>query len=114
MRDLTKSMTTFTWAMSVFGVQQMMCLMGAGVRGQSDQCANSFNQVSEAAADTLGSSLRSIYNAGDRLQSGMVDMLFGGFMSAGMDPNRWIRMGTDVLRQATRAGGACCGSSTRG
>jgi hypothetical protein len=112
MRDLTKSMTTFTWAMSVFGMQQMMNLAGLGGRGQSDQCANSFNHVSQAAADTLGSSLRSIYNAGDRLQSGMVDTLFGGFMSAGMDSNRWIRMGADAMRQATA--GACCGSSGQG
>src|SRR5262245_40841436 len=109
MRDLTKSMTTFTWAMSVFGIQQMITLLGVG-GDQGERCAESFNNVSQAAANTLGSSLRSVYGAGDRLQSGIVDTIFGGFM-AGMDPNRWMRMGADSMGQAGagmgRAGGCC-------
>jgi len=117
MRDLTKSLTTFTWAMSVFGVQQMVSLMGGASRGQGDHCAESFNNVSKAAADTLGSSLRAVYNAGDRLQAGFVDTLFGGFMTAGMDPNRWMRMGMNSMRQGGMASGmgqsgGCCGGGS--
>ena len=122
MRELTKSMTTFTWAMSVFGVQQVLNLATGGAGDQADQCAESFNHVSQASADTLGSALKAIYGAGDRLQSDMVDLLLGSLRSGVCDPRLLLRMGTEAMQQATTTGagaaagrgGACCGPSTTG
>jgi hypothetical protein len=105
MRDLAKSMMTYGWAMSVFGIQQMIDLVTPGKGGDpAGRAAKALEDVTKATTDTLDSSLKSAFNAGDRLQGGMMDMMFGGFMGAGLDPNRWMRMGTDALRQMEALG----------
>jgi hypothetical protein len=105
MRDLTKSMMSYGWAMSVFGLQQMVNLMTPGQSG--DPCgkaAKAFNDVTQATTDTLDSSLKAAYDAGNNMQSGVIDMMFGGFMAAGMDPGRWMRMGNEALQSMGTAG----------
>jgi hypothetical protein len=98
MRDLTKSMMSYGWAMSVFGVQQMLNLMVPSTNSWS-KSTKAFNDVSRTTADTLDSTLKATFRAGDNFQSGLVDMIFGGFMSAGLDPNRWARMGREAAQQ---------------
>jgi hypothetical protein len=105
MRDLTKSMTSFGWAMSVFGAQQMMNMMMAGAGGDpGGKMANAFKDVTNATTETFDGWLKSVYCTGEKLQNGMIDMMFGGFMSAGMDPARWMRMGSDALQQMVDLG----------
>jgi len=99
MRDLTKSMVSYGWAMSVFGFQQMLNLM---MPCQGDdpyaKATRAFDGVTKATADTLEGSLRSAYSAGANLQNGLIDLFFGGLMSAGLDPNRFARTGNQVAQ----------------
>lgn len=85
MRELTKSVTSFTWAMSLFGAKQMLNL------AQPAKAAAAFDSVAEATGGQLDESLRSAFEAGDRLQRSMIDATFS-LMSMGgaLDPGRVV------------------------
>ena len=68
MWDFTQSMLRFSWAMSLFGVQQMANLVSPS------KAAKAFDDVARAAEGELGSVLRETYRAGDALQRSLVDM----------------------------------------
>jgi hypothetical protein len=71
MRDLTRSMASFSWAMSMFGVEQMTNLIAPR------RAAQAFRTVASSAEGQLGSGLRSAFQTGDRLQRAVVDLSFG-------------------------------------
>jgi hypothetical protein len=70
MRDLTRSVASFTWAMSLFGVEQMANLMSPR------RAADAFGAVARSAEGALGPGLRSVFETGDRLQRAMLDTSF--------------------------------------
>jgi hypothetical protein len=70
MRDLTRSVASFTWAMSLFGVEQMANLMSPR------RAADAFGAVARSAGGALGPGLRSAFETGDRLQRAMLDASF--------------------------------------
>jgi hypothetical protein len=74
MRDFTKSLTSYTWAMSVFGIQQMFSLIGLGGNGQSGRATQAFTNVTEATSIQLGDTMRSVFRTGDNLQRAVVDL----------------------------------------
>jgi hypothetical protein len=74
MRDLTKAMTSYTWAMSVFWTQQMINMMGLGGSGSWDRSRRSFNNVTEATAEEMSDTMRAMFRGADTLQRGMVDL----------------------------------------
>src|SRR5687767_2703613 len=76
MRDLTKSMMSFSWAMSLFGLRQMTCMLNPQSWGNT---AATFENVTRSTEDQLGPTTQSIFRAGDSLQRGMVDMMFSLF-----------------------------------
>jgi haloalkane dehalogenase len=71
MRNLTKTMFRFSWSMSLFGLQQFANLLIPG------RAARAFDNASRSMAGELGEPLRTAFRAGDALQSGMVDLMFG-------------------------------------
>lgn len=79
MRDLTKSMTSYTWATSLFWTQQMLNFVGLGATDSSSRCAKSFENVTEVTADQMNEATRAVFRSGDTLQRGMVDLLFAPF-----------------------------------
>lgn len=104
MRELTKSMMSFSWAMSLFGVRQMTCMLNPQSWGST---ASTFENVTRSTEDQLGSTTQSIFRAGDSLQRGMVDMMFGlfsmGLPDSGSDRGRGDDRG--------RRGGGRCGDT---
>lgn len=70
MRDLTRSVTSFTWALSMFGVEQMANL------ASPRRAADAFEAVARSAEGALGPGLRTAFQTGDRLQRAMVDASF--------------------------------------
>lgn len=70
MRDLTRSIASFSWAMSLFGVEQMANLLSPR------RAADAFTAVARTAEGTLGPGLRTAFQTGDRLQRAMVDLSF--------------------------------------
>jgi hypothetical protein len=70
MRNLTRSVASFSWAMSLFGVEQMANLISPR------RAADAFGAVARSAQGVLGPGLRSAFQTGDRLQRSMVDLSF--------------------------------------
>src|SRR5258707_7960763 len=77
MLDFIKSTLRFSWAMSLFGVQQLEN-MGEDSRQQNDKTTTAFERVTQASEEQLAGAVKSAFKAGDQLQSGAVDMILGG------------------------------------
>ena len=84
MRDLTKAITSYTWALSVFGAQQAIGLLGLGGAGSWNRNAKALDNVTEATSNELGETMRAVFRAGDAVQRGMVDLLL-----APVSPGLW-------------------------
>ncbi len=70
MRELTRSLASFSWAMSLFGIAQMTNLVSPR------RAADAFGAVTRTAEGVLGPGLRSTFQTGDQLQRAMVDLSF--------------------------------------
>ncbi len=86
MRDLARSMIRFSWAMSVLGARQMANVLTP--RQGWDRSAEALDAVSHAAAEEMGETMKSFYQAGDRLQSGMVDTAARLFRGGWSEPGK--------------------------
>jgi hypothetical protein len=64
-------MASFSWAMSVFGVEQMTNVLSPL------RAADALQAVARSAEGELGPELRSAFQTGDRLQRAVVDLSFG-------------------------------------
>lgn len=96
-RDLTKSMTSYGWAMSVYGMQQMFNLM------TPRKAAESFEKVTAATVNEMGQAMKDTFRVGDRIQRGMVDMMMGGLSMFGMDPGRWASNAASTMQPGAGA-----------
>src|SRR5437870_4577846 len=110
MREFTKSLTSFSWALSLFGLKQMSNLFVPAQRGQNHPATDAFTDMARCAEDQLGQTLRAAFQAGDRLQRGMVDVMFSVFLWP-FDP-RMTNLRGDAGGQprSGSAGGAAMGS----
>ena len=103
MRDITKSMLSYTWAMSVFGVQQAANLLRRGQR-QDNRATEVFDGLTAAVSEQFDDTLKAAFRAGDNLQRGMVDLMFGGL--GVLNTEQWARSAermAGAAGQATRA-----------
>jgi len=92
MRDLTKSIASFSWAMSLFGMQQMAQMLRPG------EMAESLDSVTRATETQLGDMLKSAFRVGDQVQKGVVDITFSLLsLGGGVSPDRWAQTVTDAL-----------------
>jgi hypothetical protein len=105
MRDLTKSISSFSWAMSLFGLEQMMNL------ARPAKAAAAFEAVTEATERQLGDLMKSTFRAGDNMQRAMVDMTMGFMSMDAIDPGRWTRAAGDMLGRTTEAVGQAAGQA---
>jgi len=88
--------------MSWFGVQQVVNLLTPnGVGDPCNKTVQAFKAVTDATTNVLDGSLKEAFKVGDSLQKGMVDLMFGGALAGGLDPNRWARAGGNVLQSLT-------------
>ena len=111
MREFTKSMFSFSWAMSLFGMQQMTNWMTAQdpsrPRGKATEA---FDRVTQATEEQLGDVLKETFKAGDKFQRAMVDMMLGAFMPRQGSGTGMMGMAADAWGQAT----GCCGQNPWG
>ena len=113
MRDLTKSMLSFSWALPLFGMKQMMDM--AAPRDPSrpfGRVTDSFEAVTRTAQDQLGGAWNSAFRAGDQLQRGMVDLMFSFLSPEAWNPNRMMRTTSDVMQSSMNAAGHMAGAAT--
>src|SRR6516165_10794163 len=81
MRELTKSMLSFSTVMPLFIMQQMMNWMTPqDPSAPRDKTTDSFDRVTQATEEQLGEALQETFKAGDKIQRAMVDMLLGPLM----------------------------------
>src|ERR1041384_5269017 len=97
MRDFTKSIFSFSWAMSLFGVQQTTYLLSPA------KAAKAFDSVTEATQGQFTDVLKTTFNAGDKLQRSALDMTLGMFTGEALNPNKWMRMASDAAKQSADA-----------
>jgi hypothetical protein len=116
MRELTKSMLSLSWALPLFGMKQMMDM--AAPRDPSrpfGRVAESFDAVTRTAQEQLGGAWNSAFRAGDRLQRGMVDLMFSLVSPDGWSPGRVMRSTSDVMQTsmstASQMAGAAAGAA---
>jgi len=69
-------MMSYTWAMSLFGLQQTVNVLTPPRQRQAHPATQAFNNVAGSARDELGRTLEAFYRAGDNLQRGFVDAAF--------------------------------------
>ena len=97
MREFTKSMTSYTWAMSLFGLQQMINVF------RPSKATESFNHVTKATEDQFSDALKATFRAGDNLQRGFVDVTFGLLTLGAFDRGGGAQTTTDVAWQTGEA-----------
>lgn len=78
MRELTKSLLTFSLTMSLFGVKQLGNLLNSA-RGQAAgvQIKEAFDSVSNVAQQQFGETFQETFEAGDEMQRRLVDAMYG-------------------------------------
>lgn len=121
MREFTKSLMSYTWAMSLFGVQQVVNVLTPKGQQQQHPAVEAFNEVADATREQMGDVLKSTFRAGDNVQRGMVDVMFS-VMTLGMfDRNGGARAASNVgqqsaeaMRQGFRAVGQAADAVTQG
>jgi hypothetical protein len=74
MRDLIKSVNSYFWAMSLFGIKQMENMMSTGNRGEDrNPATKAMDDITDATRKQIGTTLDSIFRTGDALQRWTTD-----------------------------------------
>jgi hypothetical protein len=98
-RDLTKSMLSFSWGMSLFGTKQLVNIL------MPEKATAAFNAVTQVTEEQLGDGLKGVFRAGDQLQKGMVDLSFSFLTLEALNPSQMMKMASDIMRQTAGAFG---------
>lgn len=91
MREVAKSMLGFSWAVSLFGVQQLARLMSPSSVSR-EATASQFDEASRAVQGFLTESVAQQFRAGDAWQRRMVDTLFDAASLQSVDPRKLTGM----------------------
>lgn len=79
LRDLWKSMVSFSWALSIFGMRSLGRMTEALTSpAEVRRAAADLDRVTEATREALGEDLEEVFEIGDRLQRGAADAFVGG------------------------------------
>ena len=103
MRELAKSFNSFSWAVSLLGAQQVLNLVRRPLGGAQSPSPSDLGPVTQVAEGQLGSTLKNAFEAGEQVQRSAIDLAFGVLTLEVLDPNRFVDLSTDVLRQSTSA-----------
>lgn len=103
MRELTKSITSFSWAMSLFGARQALTFLQQPIPNGDHPASRGFEAVTRTAGSSLDGWMRGVFEAGDRLQRSTVDLMFS-FVTLGNGDLGRVGRATDRAVRAT--GGA--------
>lgn len=115
MRELTKSLISFSWAMSLFGVKQLANMITPGdPKETTEKAAVAFDSVTHAAEEQLGDTIRPTFKAGDNVQRGMVDLMFNMVTLQQVDPRKIVKMTTDMMQKSAEAVGQTMQSQSGG
>jgi hypothetical protein len=86
MRESIKSLMSFSWAMALFGVRQFQNLLAPRPDRFGGGATGAFRAVARAMEGQLTGPTRDMFQAGERLQQGMIDRMFGAVGSPRVAP----------------------------
>lgn len=94
-RDLTKSVLSFSWAMSLFGTKQLADL------STPEHTTRAFDTVTQATEGQLSDVLKGAFRAGDHLERKVVDMALDCCTLQAFNPSQLMKMASDLMQQTT-------------
>lgn len=101
MRDLTKSFTSFSWAMTLFGLDQLRHLIADDDSGKRrERIGGDLDAMTSAAKDRLSERNASMFDAGNTLQSDMVDLTFDIFRGEELKPRKMLDRAADFVEES--------------
>jgi hypothetical protein len=101
MRDLTKSFTSFSWAMTLFGLDQLRHLVADDDSGKRrERIGGDLDAMTTAAKDRLSERNASMFDAGNTLQSDMVDLTFDIFRGEELKPRKMLDRAADFVEES--------------
>jgi len=103
MREIAKSFTSFSWAVSLLGAQQLVNLVRRPASGSGAPSSAGLDGVTRETGRQLDGYLRDVFEAGDQVQRSAVDLAYGVFTLQALSPNRLAALSADVVRQSTSA-----------
>jgi hypothetical protein len=106
MRELAKSMMRFSWAMSLFGMDQLGTMFSKddeGEESQESKVRSSFDDVSTATGSQFSSRARNLYESGDKFQSEIVDVVFDFFSADSWSPRDVLNRAADMAESSADA-----------
>lgn len=107
MREVAKSMLGFSWAVSLFGVQQVARLMTPS-SVTPEATASQFDEATRAVQGFLTESVAQQFRAGDEWQRRVVDALFDAAslqsvdtkkLGEIIDPRQVLKNGVDMVQR---------------
>jgi hypothetical protein len=106
MRELTKSMLSFSWAMPLYGMKQMLHVsLPSDMSRPFGKATDGFEAVTQAMKQQLGPTMTGLFQAGDQVQRGLVDVMFSFLSPQAMDPNAWMRMTSNFMQRSMQSMG---------
>jgi hypothetical protein len=103
MRKLASSMVQFSWALSVFGAQQMVdALMPSPRQGGRRRSSEAFRTVTQSMTQQFSDATQFLFRTGDVLQQGTLDQMFPPRREEGSDaqpPGEILRNSANALFQ---------------
>ena len=104
MRDLTKSFFSFSWTMSLFGLEQMTNILSEERSGnRRERIARAFDAVRDATVGQLGKRTKSLYESGDKLQRETVDLMFDLSRPEELKPRKVVDRAADLVESTADA-----------
>lgn len=103
MRELVKSLSSLSWALSLFGARQVLDVVRGPRAGTDPWSAESLGAVTQAAEGTLDGFFQRTFEAGDQVQRSAVDLAFSLASREALEPNRIVALSSQFLRQSSSA-----------
>ncbi len=101
MTDLTKSFFSFSWAMSLLGLEQMTNLLSPERSGdRKERVTKTFDAVTKATEKQLGKRTKKLFDAGDKLQREMVDLVFDVVRVENLKPDKMLDRAAELAENA--------------
>src|SRR5262245_33889911 len=83
MRESIKSLMSFSWAMTLFGARQLQNVLAPPRAGGA---ADAFRAVAQATEEQLTGPIKDLFQAGERMQQGLIDSVFGAVPASASRP----------------------------
>jgi hypothetical protein len=90
MREVAKSMLGFSWAVSLFGIQQLAKIVAPTAAQPVDATAAEVEEVSRAVQSHLFGATAMQFRAGDQWTRNLVDVIFDAASGQSLDPRRIV------------------------